>query len=146
MTGARDSLGKDMSLPSSEVEVRKNSILRLRAGLFLLGAFILLCGFGGYFVASKIGLGLGWAILIAIVIWVVVGVLLSRTPPKVYYGFALVITLLLAYLVYDFVTTALGWSSLTAAILGALATAFIAFTFHDFQKLKRELHRLVYRR
>lgn len=135
-----------MSLPSSEVEVRKRSILRLRAGLFLLGAFILLCGFGGYFVASKIGLGLGWAILIAIVIWIAVGVLLSRMEPKVYYGIALVITLLLAYLVYDFVTTALGWSGLLAAILAALATAFISFTFHDFQKLKTELRLLVYRR
>ncbi len=134
-----------MNLPTTETEVRKQSILRLRAGLLLLAGFVLMCAFGGYFIATKIGLGWGWAILIAVVIWVGIGVVLARMSPKVYYGLALVVTLLLAYLVYDFVTTALGWSGTIAALLGALATAFLAFTFHDFQRLKKELRRLVYR-
>ncbi|MGQ3672060.1 hypothetical protein ACT6QG_06655 [Xanthobacter sp. TB0136] len=134
-----------MNLPSTETEVRKQSTLRLRAGLLLLVGFILMCAFGGYFVANKIGLGWGWAILIAVVIWVGIGIVLARMSAKVYYGLALVVTLLLAYLVYDFVTAALGWSSTIAAVLGAVATAFLAFTFHDFQRLKSELRRLVYR-
>ncbi|MGQ3674907.1 hypothetical protein ACT6QH_05365 [Xanthobacter sp. TB0139] len=126
--------------------VRKNSVLRLRAGLLLLVAFILLCGSGGYFVASKFGLGLGWALLIAIIIWVGVGIVLTRMQPKVYYGLATVVTIILAYLVYDFITSALGWSSMTAAILAALATALLGFTFQDFQRLKGELGRMIYRR
>lgn len=134
-----------MSLPSTETEIRKQSILRLRAGLLLLLAFILMCAFGGYFIADKIGLGWGWAILIAVVIWVGIGVVLARMSPKIYYGLALVVTLLLAYLVYDFVTSALGWSSTIAALLGVVAIAFLAFTFHDFQRLKKELRRLIYR-
>lgn len=133
-------------MTSSSSGTGKMSILRLRAGLLLLIAFILLCGLGGQFVARQFSLGWGWAILIAVVIWIGVGILLARLPPKVYFGLALVVTLFLAYLVYDFSTGALGWSGAVSALLAVLATALLAFTFYDFQRLKKELKLWIYRR
>ncbi len=122
------------------------SILRLRAGILLLILSVLLCGTGGVFVARQFSLGIGWALLIAIAIWIAIGVLLSRLDSKIYYGLALLITLLLAYLVYDFSTSVLGWSSLVSALLAAVATAVVAFAFQDFRKIKVELSRWAYRR
>ncbi|MFG1477818.1 hypothetical protein V5F53_04040 [Xanthobacter sp. V4C-4] len=122
------------------------SILRLRAGLLLLLAFVLLCAFGGSFVARQFGLGWGWAILIAIVIWVGAGIALARLDSRVYFGIALAVTALLAYLVYDFCASALGWSATVSAVLALVATALLAFTFHDFRRLRDELRVWLYRR
>jgi len=123
-----------------------SSILRLRAGLLVLAASVLLCGSGGWFVARTVGLGLGWAILIAILIWIGVGVAMARLNSKIYFGIALAITLLLAYLVYDFCTGALGWSSMVSALLAAGATALMAFAFQDFRRIKSEISRWAFRR
>lgn len=123
-----------------------SNILRLRAGLLLLAASVLLCGVGGNFVARQFGLGLGWAILIAVLIWVGFGMLIARLDTRIYYGVALAVTLLLAYLVYDFTRSAMDWSNAAALTLAALASALLAFTFHDFRRLKHELRRWAYRR
>jgi len=125
---------------------RSPSILRLRAGLLLLLLSVILCGSGGHFVARQFGLGLGWSILLAIAIWVGVGVLLARIGSPIYFVVSALVTGLLAYLVYDFTTSAIGWSSTTAIILAVLATALVAFTFYDFGRLKVELRRWAYRR
>lgn len=122
------------------------TILRLRAGLLLLVASVVLCGAGGAFVARQFGLGLGWAILVALLIWVGVGMLIARVGNRIYYGVALAVTLLLAYLVYDFSSAALGWSWVVSLVLALAASALLAFTFHDFRRLKHELRLWAYRR
>lgn len=122
------------------------SILRLRAGLLLLVSSVILCGAGGHFVARQFGLGLGWAILMAVLIWIGVGILLSRLDQRIYYGAAVAITVLLAYLVYDFCASALGWPGSVSMILAAIATALLGFAFHDFRRIKDELRRWAYRR
>ncbi|WP_454915450.1 hypothetical protein [Xanthobacter sediminis] len=133
-----------MSSPSSGA--RKASILRLRAGLLLLAGFVLLCASGGSFVARQFGLGWGWAILVAIVIWVGVGVALARLDARIYFGIALTVTVLLAYLVYDFCASALDWPGSVSLVLAFAATALLAFTFYDFRRLKDELRVWIYRR
>lgn len=122
------------------------SILRLRAGVLLLVASVVLCGAGGHFVARQFGLGLGWAILLAVVIWVAVGMLLARLDTRIYYGAAVLITALIAYLVYDFCTSAIGWSGTVSLVLAVLAVVLLGFTFHDFGRLKHELRLWAYRR
>lgn len=122
------------------------SILRLRAGLLLLVSSVLLCGAGGNFVARQFGLGIGWAILLAVLIWIGVGMLLARLDQRIYYGAAVAITALLAYLVYDFSTSALGWSANLSLFLAVVATALLGFAFHDFRRIKDELRRWAYRR
>ncbi|MFG1302487.1 hypothetical protein V5F49_22135 [Xanthobacter sp. V3C-3] len=122
------------------------SILRLRAGLLLLVSSVLLCGAGGNFVARQFGLGIGWAILLAVLIWIGVGMLLARLDQRIYYGAAVAITVLLAYLVYDFSTSALGWSANLSLFLAVVATALLGFAFHDFRRIKDELRRWAYRR
>lgn len=122
------------------------SILRLRAGLLLLVSSVILCGAGGHFVARQFGLGLGWAILLAVVIWIGVGILLARLDLRIYYGAAVAITALLAYLVYDFCSSALGWSGTVCLVLAMLATALLGFAFYDFRRIKEELRRWAYRR
>jgi len=134
-----------MSSPSSP-SARTTSIVRLRAGLLLLVAFVLLCALGGHFVARQFGLGWGWAILIAVVIWVGAGVALARLDSRIYFGIALAVTALLTYLVYDFCASALGWSTGVSLVLALAATGLLAFTFYDFRRLKDELQRWLYRR
>lgn len=133
-----------MSSPTTGA--RKTSILRLRAGLLLLLAFVLLCASGGNFVARQFGLGWGWAILIAIVIWVGVGIALARVDSRIYFGVALAVTALLTYLVYDFCSAAAGWSNTVSLVLALATTALLAFTFYDFRRLKEELRVWLYRR
>ena len=123
-----------------------SDIFRLRAGLLVLAVSVLLCWVGGHFVARQFGLGLGWAILIALAIWVGVGMLIARLDTRIYYGVALAVTLLIAYLVYDFTRSALDWSNGVALTLAVLASALLAFTFHDFRRLKHELRLWAYRR
>lgn len=122
------------------------SILRLRAGLLLLVAFLVLCGTGGQFVARQFGLGLGWAILIAIVIWVGMGMVIARLDSRLYYGAAVVVTAVLAYLVYDFSATALDWPRWLSLTLAAVAVLLLGFTFYDFRRLKDELRLWAYRK
>ncbi|MFG1417971.1 hypothetical protein V5F38_13260 [Xanthobacter sp. V0B-10] len=133
-----------MSSPSTGAQ--KASILRLRAGLLLLVGFVLLCGAGGNFVARQFGLGWGWAILVAAVIWVGVGIALARLDPRIYFGVAFAVTALLAYLVYDFCASALEWPGAVSALLALAATALLAFTFYDFRRLKDELRLWLYKR
>ncbi|MDI4664794.1 hypothetical protein K9U40_10710 [Xanthobacter autotrophicus] len=122
------------------------SILRLRAGLLLLVASVVLCGAGGHFVARQFGLGLGWAILLAVLIWVGVGMLLARLDTRLYFGGAVAVTALVAYFVYDFSSSALGWATGVSLVLALLATLFLAFTFYDFRRLKHELRLWAYRK
>lgn len=133
-----------MSSPSPGSQ--KASIVRLRAGLLLLLAFVLLCALGGNFVARQFGLGWGWAILIAVIIWVGAGVALARLDWRIYLGIALSVTALLAYLVYDFCSSALDWPTSVSLLLALAATALLAFTFYDFRRLKDELRIWLYRR
>ncbi|QRG08840.1 hypothetical protein EZH22_11480 [Xanthobacter dioxanivorans] len=125
---------------------KTSSILRLRAGLLLLVTSIVLCGAGGHFVARQFGLGLGWAILLAVVIWVAVGMLLARLDTRIYYAAAVMVTALLGYLVYDFSASAIGWSSGVSLVLAAVAIIVLGFTFYDFRQLKRELRLWAYRK
>ncbi|MFG1345622.1 hypothetical protein V5F59_12075 [Xanthobacter autotrophicus DSM 431] len=125
---------------------KRSSILRLRAGLLLLLAFLVLCGTGGHFVARQFGLGLGWAILLAILIWVGLGMVIARLDSRLYYGAAVAVTALLAYLVYDFSTSALDWPHWVSLALAAVAVLLLGFTFHDFRRLKNELRVWAYRR
>lgn len=125
---------------------KRSSILRLRAGLLLLLAFLVLCGTGGHFVARQFGLGLGWAILLAILIWVGLGMVIARLDSRLYYGAAVAVTALLAYLVYDFSTSALDWPYWVSLALAAVAVLLLGFTFHDFRRLKNELRVWAYRR
>lgn len=133
-------------MASAPSGAKTSSILRLRAGFLLLAAFVVLCGAGGNFVARQFGLGLGWAILIAVVIWVGVGMLLARLDSRIYFGAAFAVTALLAYLVYDFSTSAAGWPVAVSLFLALAATALLAFTFYDFRRLKHELRVWAYRK
>lgn len=123
-----------------------SSILRLRAGLLVLVASVALCAAGGHFVARQFGLGLGWALLLAIVIWVAAGMGIARLDSRIYYAVAVAVTALFAYLVYDFCSSALDWPRTVCLLLAAVAAALLAFTFHDFRRLKDELRRWAYRR
>ncbi|MEP9352876.1 hypothetical protein ABLE93_04670 [Xanthobacter sp. KR7-65] len=125
---------------------KSSSIVRLRAGLLVLVASIILCGVGGNFVARQFGLGIGWALLLAVIIWVAAGMLIARLDSRIYYAVALAVTVLIGYLVYDFSASALGWPDTVSLVLGVLAAALLAFTFYDFRRLKRELRLWAYRR
>lgn len=131
------------SLPS---QGKKPGVLRLRAGLLLLIVFVILCATGGHFVARQFGLGLGWALLVAIGIWVGAGILLARMGTKLFLGTAAAITAFFAYLVFDFSRTALDWSFWVSLVPAALAALLVIFTFRDFLQLKQELRQLIYRR
>ncbi|MFG1373951.1 hypothetical protein V5F32_17375 [Xanthobacter oligotrophicus] len=122
------------------------SILRLRAGLLLLVASVVLCGAGGHFVARQFGLGIGWAILLAVVIWVGVGILIARLDTRLFFGAAVAVTALVAYFVYDFSSSAIGWSSGVSLVLALVAALFLTFTFYDFRRLKHELRLWAYKR
>lgn len=125
---------------------RSSSILRLRAGLLLLVTTVVLCGAGGHFAARQFGLGIGWAILLAIVIWIGVGMLLARLDTRIYYAAAVAVTAFLAYLVYDFSSSAIGWPSSVSLFLAAVAVILLGFTFYDFRQIKRELRIWAYRK
>lgn len=133
-------------MSSTLPKAKAPSILRLRAGALLLVASVLLCGAGGHFVARQFGLGMGWAILIALAIWAGVGILLARVDSRIYFGIAVAVTALLAYLVYDFSTSALDWPKSVSAVLALAAVVFLAFTFYDFRRLKHELRLWAYRK
>ncbi|MFG1348270.1 hypothetical protein [Xanthobacter autotrophicus] len=132
--------------PTPSRRASSPSILRLRAGLLLLVASVVLCGAGGHFVARQFGLGIGWAILLAVVIWVGVGILIARLDTRLFFGAAAVVTALVAYFVYDFSASALGWSSGVSLVLALVATLFLTFTFYDFRRLKHELRLWAYKR
>lgn len=134
------------SVPPTPPKRTSSSILRLRAGLLLLIASVVLCGAGGHFVARQFSLGIGWAILLAVVIWVGVGMLLARLDTRLYFGGAVAVTALVAYFVYDFSASALGWANSVSLVLALLATLFLAFTFYDFRRLKHELRLWAYRK
>lgn len=133
-------------MANASTGAKTSSILRLRAGLLLLLASIVLCGAGGTFIARQFGLGMGWALLLAVLIWVAAGMLIARLDSRIYYGVAVAVTLLLAYLAYDFSASALGWTTEISLALAILAGLLIAFTFYDFRNLKRELRRWAYRK
>lgn len=143
--GAASSGGPSKGEPAAPRH-RKPGVLRLRAGLLLLVVFLILCGTGGHFVARHFGLGLGWSLLVAVAIWAGVGILLARMGPMIYFGTAALISAFFAYLVFDFVSSALDWSFEVSLALAAVAALFVAFTFYDFLKLKEELRRLIYGR
>lgn len=134
------------SRPAPSRPASAPSILRLRAGLLLLVASVVLCGAGGHFVARQFGLGIGWAILLAVVIWVGVGILIARLDTRLFFGAAVAVTALVAYFVYDFSFSALGWSSGVSLVLAVVAALFLTFTFYDFRRLKHELRLWAYKR
>ncbi|MFG1361416.1 hypothetical protein [Xanthobacter pseudotagetidis] len=132
---------------STPAKARKSiTILRLRAGLLLLVASVVLCGAGGHFLARQLGLGLGWSILVALAIWVAAGMAIARLGPKVYFAICAAVTVLLGYLVYDFSRSAIGWPGPVSLALAAVAIALMAFTFYDFRRLKHEIRVWAYRR
>lgn len=122
------------------------TILRLRAGLLLLVASVVLCGAGGHFLGRQLGLGLGWSILVAIAIWVAAGMAIARLGPKVYFAICAGVTAILGYLVYDFSRSALDWPGALSLGLAIAAIALMAFTFYDFRRLKTEIRLWAYRR
>lgn len=133
--------------PSRSGSYQKSStILRLRAGLLLLIVFVALCGMGGHFLARQVGLGLGWSILLAVGIWLGVGIVLARIGSRLYFAIGALVTAFLAYLVYDFAHNALEWSGVVSLVMAMAATALVAFTFYDFRRLKHELRLWIYRR
>lgn len=133
-------------MPSTPSTPRKSSALRLRAGLLLLVVFIALSGMGGHWVARQFGLGLGWSLLLAVALWVGVGIVLARMGSKLYFATASAITAFFAYLAYDFARGALEWSFWVSLVVAGLAALFVVFTFYDFLKLKQELRVMVYGR
>lgn len=133
-------------MPSTPSMPKKSSALRLRAGLLLLVVFVALSAMGGHYVARHFGLGLGWSLLLAVAIWVGVGVVLARMGSTLYFSTAAAITAFFAYLVYDFSRGALEWSLWVSLFFAALAALFVVFTFYDFLKLKQELRVMIYGR
>lgn len=119
-------------------------ILRIRAGVLLLGALVIFSASGGSFVARKLSLGWGWAVLVALVLALALGVAVMRLSSKIYFAIGAVATLLAAYLAYDFCNVALDWSTTTSLVWGVVLGLVVAAAFYDFSRIKGELRRWVF--
>lgn len=126
-----------MSMP--EIRTRRESILRLRAGLLLLIALLLFCVGGGTFVARQFNLGLGWALLIALGFVLLIGFGLMQLSNKSYLAIAIIVTVLTTYLVYDFLNAGMQWGTTVALILAVVPLVILSVAFWDFRRLKTEL-------
>ncbi|WP_341987929.1 hypothetical protein [Azorhizobium sp. AG788] len=126
-----------MTMP--ETRGKRDSILRLRAGLLLLIALLLFSFSGGTFVARQFNLNLWWALLIALGFVLLIGFGVMQLTNKSYLAIAVVVTALTAYLAYDFLHDAMQWSSTVSLVLAAIPLAILAAAFWDFRRLKAEL-------
>lgn len=118
---------------------RSGTILRVRAGLLVLLAFIIVSLAGGSFIAKHLGLGYGWSLLVAVLIAIGVGVLLARLDLKVYAALAALFTALGTYTAYDFSRVALDWSRNTSLVVAGVVALLLALACYDFRRLKGEL-------
>lgn len=133
-----------MTMP--ETRDKRDSILRLRAGLLLLIALLLFCVSGGTFVARQFNLSGWWALLIALGFVGLIGFGVMRLTNKSYLAIAVVVTALTTYLAYDFLHDALQWGSTVSLILAAIPLVLLAAAFWDFRRIKAELRRWADRR
>lgn len=118
---------------------RSATILRVRAGLLLLVAFIVFSWMVGSFIAKHLGLGFGWGLLVAVLIAVGVGVLLARLDLKIYAALSALFTAFGTYTAYDFSRVALDWSQTVSLVLAGAVGLLLALTCYDFRRLKGEL-------
>lgn len=122
------------------------SILRLRAGLLLLAALVLLCLSSGTFLARQFQLGYGWALLMAAILALLVGYGVFRLTNKLYLGIAGLVTLATTYLAYDFLRNAMQWSAGVSMALAIIPLVILAAAFWDFRRLKGEVRAWANRR
>ena len=126
-----------MTMP--ETRDKRDSILRLRAGLLLLVALLLFCVSGGTFVARQFNLSLWWALLIALGFVGLIGFGVMQLTNKSYLAIAVVVTALTTYLAYDFLHDAMQWSGAVSLGLAAIPLVLLAAAFWDFRRIKTEV-------
>ncbi|GGF82668.1 hypothetical protein GCM10007301_48490 [Azorhizobium oxalatiphilum] len=129
-----------------DTEGARGSIVRVRAGLLLMVALLLLCLSGGTFIARQFQLGYGWALLMAAVIALAVGYGVFRLTNRLYLGIAGLVTLATTYLAYDFLRNAMQWSAGVSMVLAAIPFVILVAAFWDFRRLKGEVRAWANRR
>lgn len=117
----------------------KPSIVRLRAGLLVLLALLMVSFIAGRWTATLFSLGLGWAALIGLAVAVLVGAILSRLSAAAYIGVAAFVCAVLMYTVFDFARGPADWPDGWAAGIALLLGLLLGAAFWDFWRLTHEV-------
>ena len=120
------------------VQMTKQSVLRLRAGLLVLAALAFLSFVVGRWTATLFSLGFLWAAVIGVVVALLLALVISRLDRVAYLVIAAIVTLFGAFTAYDFARGPVDFSQGVATVLAALAGLLLAAAFWDFANLLRE--------
>ena len=119
---------------------------RVRAGILVLVALALISAMAGRWLATVLSLGFGWAAGIGIAVALIVPLVLSRLDRLAYFIVAGLVTLAVAYLVYDFSRGPVDLSPEWGALLALVPAVLLAAAFWDFRTLMIEVRAWAARR
>lgn len=124
--------------PIRREPIRRESWLRLRAGLLVLAALGFLAVMAGRWMMALFGLPLMWAALAGVVSALLAAAALSALERRAYLALAAGVTLFGAYAAYDFVRGPIDWSREAAAGLALGVALLLGAALWDFGRLLRE--------
>lgn len=114
-------------------------VIRLRAGILVLGALVFISASAGRWLATLFALGWLWAALIGVAVAVMIGLIVGRLDRLAYSGIAALVSLFAAYTVYDFAHGPVDWSETTALICALVVGGLLAAAFWDFRHFVGEV-------
>ncbi|WGD31857.1 hypothetical protein AncyloWKF20_08570 [Ancylobacter sp. WKF20] len=117
----------------------KFPIIRLRAGILVLIALIMVSSAAGRWMATLFSLGWGWAALIGIAVALLIALIVTRLDRLAYFGIAALVTLFAAYTAYDFARGPIDWSEGAAFLLALVPAVLLGAAFWDFRHFVSEV-------
>lgn len=124
--------------PAPAARLPKAPVVRLRAGLAVLVALLIVSFMAGRWAASLFTLNWIWAAVIGLAVAVAIGATLARISARIYIAIAAAVCIVAMYTVFDFARGPVDWSGGWAVGLAVLSGVLLGLAFWDFWRLTHE--------